>query len=216
MVLHTHARNLDYHPHIHVVMPGAAIGKKSRLWRVKSTEYLFNKKALAKVFRAKLLQALVEAGFRLPRPYPKEWVAHCKGVGDGTKALIYLGRYLYKGPLQEKDILSCQNGRVTFRYKESGSKTYQTKTVKGEDFLWLLLQHTFPKGFRRVRTVGFLNGCNKQMIKILQVIFKLDPHRLLKKLRPRPNIRCRLCGAPMKIVQTMIQGLPYDPLPDSD
>lgn len=215
MVLHTHARNLDYHPHVHVVMPGAAIGKKSRLWRVKSTKYLFNKTGLAKVFRAKLLQALVEAGFPLPRQYPKQWVAHCKGVGDGTKALIYLGRYLYKGPLQEKDILSCQKGKVTFRYKESGSKTYQTKTVKGEDFLWLLLQHTLPKGFRRVRTVGFLNGCNKQLIKTLQVIFKLDPHRLLKKLRPRPTIRCSLCGAPMRIVQTMIPGLPYDPLPNS-
>jgi hypothetical protein len=215
MVLHTHARDLSHHPHVHVVMPGAAIGKKSRLWRVKSTKYLFNKNALAKVFRAKFLQALVDAGLPFPKHYPKKWVADCRGVGDGSKALIYLGKYLYKGVIQEKDILSCQNGEVTFRYKESKSKTYQTKTVKGEEFLWLLVQHVLPKGFRKVRNVGFLNGSSKQLIKILQVIFTLDPHRLLKKLRQRPVIRCRLCGAPMRIVQTMIQGLTDDVLLNS-
>jgi hypothetical protein len=31
MVLHTHARDLGYHPHIHVVMPGGAVGTKNRL-----------------------------------------------------------------------------------------------------------------------------------------------------------------------------------------
>jgi hypothetical protein len=215
MVLHTHARDLSYHPHIHVVMPGAAIDKKTRLWRVKSTKYLFDKNALAKVFRAKFLQALVDAQLRLPNRYPEKWVADCRAVGDGTKALIYLGTYLYKGVIQEKDIISCQNGEVTFRYKESKSKTYKFKTVKGEDFLWLLVQHVLPKGFRRVRNYGFLNGCSKQLIKILQVIFKIDPLRLLKKLKQRPEIRCRRCGAPMRIVQTMIQGLPYNILPNS-
>ena len=150
MVLHTNTRDLRYHPHIHVVMPGAAISKKSRLWRVKSTKYLFNKDALAKVFRAKFLQALVDAKLPLPKRYPEKWVADCRGVGDGSKTLIYLGKYLYKGVIQEKDIMSCQNGEITFRYKESKSKTYQYKTVKGEEFLWLLVQHVLPKGFRKV------------------------------------------------------------------
>lgn len=150
MVLHTQTRDLRYHPHIHVVMPGAAIGKKSRLWRVKSTKYLFDKNALAIVFRAKFLQALVDAQLPLPKRYPEKWIADRKAVGDGSKAIIYLGRYLYKGVIRERDIISCHNGEVTFRYKESKSKTYQTKTVKGEEFLWLLVQHVLPKGFRKV------------------------------------------------------------------
>lgn len=54
-ILHTHLRALNYHPHIHVVMPGASINMKTGLWRVKSADYLFSHKALAKVFRAKLL-----------------------------------------------------------------------------------------------------------------------------------------------------------------
>ncbi len=35
-VLHTHSRRLDYHPHVHLVMPGAAIDVLSRLWRTKT------------------------------------------------------------------------------------------------------------------------------------------------------------------------------------
>jgi hypothetical protein len=30
-----------------------------------------------------------------------------------------LGRYLYKGVIQEKDIVACENGQVTFRYQDS-------------------------------------------------------------------------------------------------
>ena len=32
-VLHTHSRRLDYHPHVHVVMPAATIDADKRRWR---------------------------------------------------------------------------------------------------------------------------------------------------------------------------------------
>jgi hypothetical protein len=50
--------------------------------------YLFNEKAMAKVFRAKMLAAIEAAGMCLPACYPREWVAHCQSVGSGDKALI--------------------------------------------------------------------------------------------------------------------------------
>jgi hypothetical protein len=109
-VLHTHSRSLDYHPHIHLVMPAGAINQRKKLWRFKKREgkkrYLFNHKALAKVFRAKMLAAMNKAALPLPTNYPTVWVADCKFVGNGEKALIYLGRYLYKGVIQEKDIIA--------------------------------------------------------------------------------------------------------------
>jgi len=37
-VLHTHARDLGYHPHVHIVMPTTAIDKKKRLCRTKKSE----------------------------------------------------------------------------------------------------------------------------------------------------------------------------------
>lgn len=71
-VLHTHNRRLDYHPHVHLVMPATAFDKKQRLWRNKDGSYLFNHKALAKVFRARVLKGIKQAGLELPSGYPTD------------------------------------------------------------------------------------------------------------------------------------------------
>ena len=81
----------------------------------------------------------------------------CKEVGSGQQALVYLGRYLYRGVIQEKDILSCKHGRVTFRYQNSQTRQIETRTLSGVAFLWLILQHILPKGSRRARNFGFLH-----------------------------------------------------------
>ena len=203
-VMHTHSRKLGVHPHIHVVMVGGSINKNSRLWQIKSGKYLFSQKALAKVFRATLLKAIVDQNLQVPKNCPEKWVVDCKNVGNGDKALIYLGKYLYKGVIQEKDILKCENGRVTFRYFHSKTKRYQTKTVTGEYFLWLLMQHVLPKGFRRIRCYGFLRPCSKKIIKLLQLILRFDPRMMFKNLKQRAKITCKCCGAKMSIIRTMI------------
>jgi len=41
-----------------------------------------------------------------------------------ASVLIYLGKYLYKGVIQEKDILECEKGMVTFRYLHSKTNRY--------------------------------------------------------------------------------------------
>jgi hypothetical protein len=203
-VLHTHSRALAYHPHIHAVIPAAAINKDNRLWREKPGKYLFNHKALAKVFRAKLLEAIVEDNLKLPDDCPEKWVVDCKSVSSGEKALVYLGRYLYRGVIQEKDILSCQNGKVTFRYLDSKSKQYQNKTVSGARFLWLVLQHVLPRGFRRARNYGFLHPNSKILINLLKLVFNFNPAQFHRKLKPRPQLICACCGKPMQIVKTRI------------
>lgn len=126
-VLHTHTRRLDYHPHVHLVMPAAAIDQQARQWRTKAGRkkakgaYLFNHKALAKVFRAKLLAGVEAVGVRLPKTYPADWVVDCKSVGNGQSALAYLGRYLYRGVIRNQDILNTSATHVTFRYREGGT-----------------------------------------------------------------------------------------------
>lgn len=59
-VLHTNTRRLDYHPHFHLVMPAAAVDAQHKRWRTRrrgktGKGYLFSHKALAKVFRGKML-----------------------------------------------------------------------------------------------------------------------------------------------------------------
>ena len=205
-ILHTHSRDLNYHPHIHVIMPGASINKESRLWRTRSKDYLFSQRALSRVFRAKLLEAMVEEKLPLPKRCPKKWIVHCKNVGSGEKAMIYLGRYLYRGVIREKDILECKNGLITYRYLHAKTNRYKTRTVSGEHFLYLLMLHILPKGFRRVRSYGFLHPCSKRLIRLLQLILRVNtfPHA---KQKERPKITCPVCGKTMKIVKTMIPGL---------
>ncbi len=204
-VMHTHSRRLDYHPHIHAVMPAGAIDKANRLWRKKDGEYLFNHKALAKVFRAKMLAGLAKAGLKLPEKYPEKWVVDCKSIGSGDKALVYLGRYLYRGVIREKDILTVKDGMVTFRYQDSKTKQSQIRTVSGAHFLWLILQHVLPNRFRRARDYGFLHPNSKTLIKLIHLLFKFDPTRWLPKVKPRPEMLCECCGAKMRIIQIQIK-----------
>jgi len=212
-VLHTHSRRLDYHPHVHCVIPAAAIDAEKRLWRTKrgkkgpdknQTGYLFNHKALAKVFRAKLLEAIAQEALELPARYPEKWVVDVKSVGSGDKALIYLGRYLYKGVIQEKDIIACRDGQVTFRYQDSKTRQMRTRTLSGAKFLWLILRHVLPKGFRRTRNFGFLHPNSKRLIGLLQYLLGVNPNRALAWLRKRPALTCTCCGGEMRIVKTRI------------
>lgn len=209
-VLHTNTRRLEYHPHVHLVMPAAAVDGQRKQWRTKRRGkakglYLFSHKALAKVFRAKMLAAIEAAGLTLPRRHPNAWVADCKSVGSGEQALIYLGRYLYRGVVREKDIVACDNGQVSFRFRNAKTGKMERRTVSGTDFLWLVLQHVLPKGFRRARNFGFLHPNCKRLIALLHVLLKVVPGQALAWLKERPPILCACCGAVMVIVKTRLR-----------
>jgi hypothetical protein len=170
MVLHTNNRKLDFHPHIHVVVPGGGVDKRRHQWKKKKGKFLFNQDAMAKVFRARFLAAINEAGLSLLQSIPPKWVVDCKHVGKGITALKYLSKYLYRGVISEKNIISNQNGQVTFKYIESKTSDTRYRTLKGEDFLHLIMQHVLPKGFRRVRDYGFLHSNAKKMLHLVQLI----------------------------------------------
>jgi len=198
IVLHTNNRKLDFHPHIHAVVPGGGVDKRRRQWKKKKGKYLFNEQAIAKVFRARFLTALNEAGLSIPKKVPEEWVVDCSHAGKGITALKYLSRYLYRGVISEKDIVSNQNGQVTFKYIESKTGNTLYRTLKGEDFLHLILQHVLPKGFRRVRDYGFLHGNAKKLLFPVQLILSVVVKVI--EQRPRPVFKCPCCKSPMVIL----------------
>ncbi|MBW2617208.1 MAG: IS91 family transposase [Deltaproteobacteria bacterium] len=197
-ILHTHNRRLDYHPHIHVVVPGGGVNKARKQWIKKKDKYLFNEFALASVFRARFLEALKKTGLSAPDSLPRNWVVDCTHVGKGLSALKYLSRYLYRGVISEKNIISNKNGNVTFRYVESRTGKTRYRTLKGEDFLWLVLQHVLPKGFRRVRDYGFLHGNAKKLLSLVQLVLQVLIEACVP--RPRPVFKCPRCHAPMQIM----------------
>ncbi|MCP3889302.1 MAG: hypothetical protein GY702_10575 [Desulfobulbaceae bacterium] len=164
MVLHKNSRRLDYHPHIHAVVPGGGIDRRHRYWKKLKGNYLFNARALATVFRARLMEAIKEAGLGIPKKMPEKWVVHCVNVGRGMEALKYLSRYLYRGVISGKNIISNHNGLVTFEYIDSSTGETKLRTLSGEEFLHLIVQHVLPKGFRRVRDYGFLHGNARKLL----------------------------------------------------
>ena len=128
----------------------------------------------------------------------------CKAVGDGQGALRYLGRYLYRGVISEKDILRCKDGLVTFRYRDAKTGKNATRTLPGADFLWLLLQHVLPKGFQRARNFGFLHHNCRRHLRLLQVLH-LRPSAQMAEPAPaqRPPWRCA-CGGLMVILRRRV------------
>jgi len=223
-VLHTHSRRLEFHPHVHLAMPGAAFDAEHGLWRSlrktgKGGHYLFNHKALAAVFRGKLLAALNAHGLSVPVCLPERWVVDCKAVGNGEKAMVYLGRYLYRGVIQERDIVRCADGNVTFRFRDSGTGRSTLRTVSGVHFLWLVLQHVLPKGLRRSRNFGLLHPNCKHRQRLALLRMGRGPAAKVccpagaplsassftpPALSERPKLKCRCCGSAMEIVRRRI------------
>ena len=146
----------------------------------------------------------VYAGLTLPADLPKKWVVDCKCVGNGHKALVYLGRYLYRGVIQERDIISCENGQVTYRWRDSKTKKMTLRSVSGAAFLWLVLQHVLPKGFRRSRNFGFLHPNCKRMIALLKLLVFKQAAAPPSPPTPRPQLLCTCCGSPMAVVRRRI------------
>jgi hypothetical protein len=100
--------------------------------------------------------------------------------------------------LQILSIISSKNGNVTFRYVESRTGKTRCRTLKDEDFLWLVLQHVLPKGFRRIRDYGFLHGNARKLLSLVQMVLQVLIEA--RASRPRPAFKCPRCHAPMRII----------------
>ena len=173
------------------------------MWQWKERGYLFPAANLAKVFRAKWLQGMRRAGLTVNASIPRDWIVHCTSVGSGEKALVYLGRYLYRGVLPEKDILSDRDGLITFRIRDNtGAELIQS--VPGAEFLWMLLRHVLPKRFRRTRDYGLLHGNSQKLLQVVQLLLRVvlpEPWRP----PPKPPILCPQCGGVMEIIAVRVR-----------
>lgn len=161
--------------------------------------------ALTKLFRAKLVMLLRSCGLVVPEVFScGDWVVHCKYAGSGAPALKYLARYLYRGVIAEKRIIRNRNGLVTFIWRDSKTKKWRRKTMPGEQFLWLVLQHVLPGGFRRVRDYGFLHGNCRKLLALIQLLLGARP---VQTAQPeRPTFKCFGCGAAMIVIGFLRRG----------
>ena len=199
-VLHTHNRKLDYHPHIHVLIPALAIHPSKNQFQRCRGKYLFNVRSLAKVYRARFLQAINKTDIPLPVGVPSQWNVHCQPAGRGKESLQYLARYLYRGVIDEHRILSCHNGMVEFEYLCSSTKQYKRRTLPAAQFLWKVLMHVLPRGFQRTRCYGFLHHNCRVLLKRIQLMLQVVLPPVKSGATKTTAVACPKCRQPMSLV----------------
>ncbi|RLD54016.1 MAG: transposase [Bacteroidetes bacterium] len=195
-ILQTWAANLIFHPHIHYIVPGIAISNNNILFP--KNKHLVHCNPLIKKYRGKLI-ALLEKNnlYVTPKIWDKNWVVDIRNVGNGINSLKYLSKYIYRTAISNKNILSDENGKITFRYKNNNTKNYDTISLPAMEFIRRFLQHTLPKGFQKVRYFGLLHPKKKSTLYLLQLLLKAD----IQKDNNKKNVfKCPKCGKEMILI----------------
>jgi hypothetical protein len=181
-VLHTWGQRLQHHVHLHLIVAGGGATDNGQ-WKTLGENFFLPVEVLRTVFRAKMLQAMLEAyeagKLNWVGPFShladrrafcqfygqllgKEWVVHVKPPvrGDPDIVLKYLARYVYRAGISNRRLLKLQGDQVTFSYKDYAEEDCPEKEmqVSAEQLLDLFLQHVSPRGFKRIRYVGFWSG----------------------------------------------------------
>ncbi len=207
-VLHTWGRNLAYHPHIHYLVPGGAWKDTEKRWVPARQDFLLPVRALSRVFRGKLRQALRDTdcyAYIPAKVWQQDWVVHCEGVGSGLNALKYLAPYIFRVALSNNRLLKLEGDRVTFRYRATETGAEKRCTLGAEDFIHRFLQHVLPKGFVKVRYYGFFAATRRARLASVRQILGTLPApspsaQTLSQTSPTPalpKLLCPHCAQPM-------------------
>ena len=199
-ILHTWSRQLEYHPHVHFIVPGGGIDKAGTEWKASRADFFVHARPLSKIYRAKFIELLKKEGLEVPASvWDVDWVVDSRCVGNGKKALKYLAQYVFRVAIAPSRILKITETHVIFKYKPSGSKSWKKMSLKIFEFMRRYLQHVLPHGFTKVRHYGFMAPNAKvPLSKIRELICRL--YELIKPLLPQKKTQhkkpwiCKLCG----------------------
>jgi hypothetical protein len=178
-VLHTWARDLSYHPHVHLLVTAGGLTENGEVWRKPAhPRFLLPGYALSTIFRAKVRDALDRAGLLSqvdPTVFRKRWNVHLQHAGDGEHAAEYLSRYVHRVALTNDRIEAFDDRHVTCRYVDS--RTHQTRrlTLPVHNFIARFLQHVLPKGFAKIRAYGLFRPAATRSRERARQLLQQDP-----------------------------------------
>jgi hypothetical protein len=231
-VLHTWGQNLQFHPHVHCVIPAGGLSADHGQWVHPRYHFFLPVAVLRKVFRGKFLaglerawkagqlclpgelqplhherifRALVRSVHRTP------WVVYCKPPFGGPEYVLhYLARYTHRVAISNHRLVSFADDKVTFRWKDyaHGNKK-RLLTLAAEEFLRRFLLHVLPRGFVRIRSFGFLANRRRGNLLPLcrQALAMTPPPTRVAAVVPAspsaPLWRCPQCGGPMVVVERL-------------
>lgn len=162
-VLHTWNQRLQFHPHIHCLVPGAGLDEQGKFVRVKNPKFLLYLPHLQCAFRQHFYKLLKEQDWQVdPQVWSKDWGVHIQPAGSGAAALKYLGAYVARTAINDARMLGLTNDTVTFRCRDrSDHNRTRLKTLPGVEFVRHYLRHVLPTGLRSVRYYGFCHPTAK-------------------------------------------------------
>jgi hypothetical protein len=204
--LHTWKRDMSYHPHVHYIVPGGGLSPDRSQWLSSGMKFFVPVQSLSVIFRAKFRDALKKTDLFDDVPHcvwENDWVIHCKPVGSGDKALTYLAPYIYRVAITNNRIESCDNGKVTYRFKNSRTEQWETKTLPVFDFMHRFLQHVLPKGFVKIRYYGFMAPGRRNLLVV--ALYLLGASKPLSVVCPVPkkDHLCPCCGSPLRLIKPL-------------
>ena len=184
-VLHTWSQTLMDHFHLHCIVPGGALSADKTRWAPARDSYLFRVESLAKEFRKRYSQKLEKAFLHGKLIFPGNtqiygcrrkfktllqslsrttWIVYAKRPFAGPEQVLeYLGRYTHRVAISNNRIVSMENGKVTFTYKDRKcNNEVKNMTLDVHEFIRRFLLHVLPQGFMKIRYFGFLANTNKK------------------------------------------------------
>ena len=197
-VLHTWGQNLHHHPHLHCVVPGGGLSLDQQRWLSCRDGFFLPVRLLSRLFRGKFLAELQRAWDRQrlrfhgnlhelehPKAWEgwleplrtKDWVVYSKPpFGGPQQVLKYLARYTHRVAISNQRLVSLDDGKVTFRYRDYAHDNAQrTMTLDGCEFLRRFLLHVLPSGFMRIRYYGFLaNRHRAEKLQRARLLLRLE------------------------------------------
>jgi putative transposase len=162
-VLHTHGRNGQDHPHLHLLATsGGEDGQGERWEHLQYLPYALLRRKwqwhLLSMWRKTLetdaINQLVDVCFR---KYPNGLVTNVqKGkVPSQYQSLArYVAKYVVSPPIAVRRIDRYDGERVTSHDRSHRTDRVEHETVDVDTFIGRMGQHTMPKGFTRIRYAG--------------------------------------------------------------
>jgi hypothetical protein len=180
-VLHTWGQNLMHHPHLHCLVPGGGIAPDGASWIACRPGFFLPVRVLSRMFRGLFLDYLEKAftagglnffsaqrhlhelaAFRrfLTPVWNTDWVVYAKRPFAGpAQVLDYVGRYTHRVAISNSRLVSMDDGKVRFRWKDYRDGNRQKiMTLDADEFVRRFLIHVLPDGFHRIRYYGFLGN----------------------------------------------------------
>jgi Putative transposase/Transposase zinc-binding domain len=234
-VLHTWGQNLQFHPHVHCVVPGGGLSSDGTHWVASPSNFFLPVRVLSRVFRGKFLAGLraVFAKGKLRFAADQfeqalsaaahiDWVVYAKPpFGGPEQVLKYLARYTHRAAISNARLLDFEDGMVRFRYKDyAHGNRKRVMTLTALEFVRRLLLHVLPTGFMRIRHYGIL--ANRHRHEKLALCRQLlgsgsadepEPSEKTTETRESPSSItptrvCPICGAGRMIVIKQLPPMP--------